>query len=481
MQQHSVKKNIIYNVVYTGSNVIFPFIISMYVSRILGAAKLGEISYAQTIVLYFVDIAMFGVQTYGLREIAKVRDNRRETDKLFSEMFTVQGICSLLMSLIFITLVLTIPGFSRGNKALFFVCGIQLFFNLINVDFLYQGQEDYKYITIRSITIKLISFICIILIIKEPKDFIVYAAMVTFATVGNYIFNIVYSKNKVHYSLNGLDLKKHLKPLAIFFINGMLGTLYSRIDITMLGIMSTNAAIGYYSYAQKTINIAISICVAATAVFMPRLSYYYQNEREMFLRLLENGLKALHFVLIPMAVGMYILAPDAMILLYGKDFVQSSPTLRIFVFLILIKGYGDLLCWQVSVATNNEKVITGARIIGAITNISLNMLLIPIWAELGAAIASVVSEFLLNVYQLIWSRKTVKYHIQKKSLLQSMLSSIVMGLLIYLICLFSSHRVVRLLGGFSLGVVVYFIANILMKNEFMMTLLSRIKNRSLMS
>lgn len=96
--QKSLVKNSVFYMFYNLLNMLFPFITSIYVARILLPASVGEVAYAQNIVSYFSVLAFLGIPTYGVREIAKVRNNKKELSIVFSELFIINGISTFFFS-----------------------------------------------------------------------------------------------------------------------------------------------------------------------------------------------------------------------------------------------------------------------------------------------------------------------------------------------------------------------------------------------
>lgn len=148
--QNSLAKNSIYNIIYTVANILFPFVTSIYVSRILLPIGVGKVASAQNIASYFVTLAALGLPSYGVREFAKVRDNKEERDKLFTELLLLNIISTTLAVVGFFVLVFINADFN-GEWALYGACGLVIFFNYLNIDWMYKGLEEYGYITGRSI------------------------------------------------------------------------------------------------------------------------------------------------------------------------------------------------------------------------------------------------------------------------------------------------------------------------------------------
>ena len=476
MKNKSLIKNTVFNVMYTMMNLLFPLVTSMYVSRVLLAEGVGKVAYAQSVSSYFVTFAALGLPVYGMREIAKARESEGDTNTLFTELlllnsiFTAVSVCGYLL-----LIKVWSPYFS--DTRLFLATGILVFLNFFNIDWFYKGKEEYVYIVCRSIVIKVLSIASIFLFVKTKSDYCTYALITSLATGGNYLFNIWHVRKSVKLSFTGINLKRHLAPILILAVSVILESVYGKIDTTMLGILSGDTSTGLYSYAHKTVTLITGACAAITAVFMPRLSYSYQNNREEFYRIFSLGLRAITFITIPAVTGILCLAPQFMQLLYGVEFVPAATTVRILCFIILINCFGDLICYQVVVGTGNEKMRIPSAILGSLVNILLNALLIPLFAENGAAIASVLSELLVNVFLFFKIRRIVTIPYDFKWMYQALLSSGAMLISIFLVSRIVQVNALVCIVSVIVGIFVYLGVNTLMKNDFTEMFIQKIIHR----
>ena len=108
MKEKSLVKNALYNFVYTGLNLFFPIITAPYISRVLGASNLGKVNFATSLVNWFILCSVFGISSYGVREVAKVRNNKTQLSKLFSELLLINFMLSIIMTVVYLILVLRI-------------------------------------------------------------------------------------------------------------------------------------------------------------------------------------------------------------------------------------------------------------------------------------------------------------------------------------------------------------------------------------
>lgn len=469
----SIAKNSFFNILYTVLNLCFPLITSMYVSRILGPDGIGRVSYVQNDVSYFVMFAMLGIHNYALREIANIQQNERKKNQLFTNLIIINTISTLITLIIYLMLIINISLF-QNEFSLYVACGSLIFLNFFNIDWFYQGQEEYVYIVCRSIVIKFISIIAILLFVKSKDDCVLYAWITSVGTAGNYLLNILNVRKRIKLDFSNIKLKKHLKSILIIFVGVFCASIYAKIDISMLRIMTSEVYVGYYSYAHRIIDLICTIAVSVTTVFLPRLSFYYRNDRVQFEKLLKLGIHALIFLSIPMAVGIFLLAPNLIIILYGEGFLGASIVVRIFSILIIVKSIGNLVCYQLVICTCNEKERIPAAILASVSNVILNLILIPYVDIIGAALASVISEFIVNGYQFIKLRKVINFSFDTKALVQAIISTIGMTLVICIVLIFDLSSIVLIFLSFTFGGLTYLIINKLLNNEFEEMLLKKI-------
>lgn len=284
---------------------------------------------------------------------------------------------------------------------------------------------------------------------------------------------------KIHYCWFGgnplpQDALMCIKPIV--FIAGIIfmSTIYNKIDITMLSALSTDEAVGYYSYAQRTVNIVLTMCSAVTAIFLPRLSYYYDNEKAVFYKLMDKGFQILCLGVVPLAVGLFLTANQAVVLLYGDSFTPTGTTIKLMCPLILIKGFGDLLCYQLAYSSKNEYILLPGSAIASIINVITNSILIPLYAQNGAVIASVMSELTTNIIQFLYLKRKIKYHISNTALVLSLFSTMVMAAVVCAIIKMNLPLAVALAMEISIGGAIYLLMNIALKNRILSEMLTKV-------
>ena len=188
VKNKSIKKNFIYNSILTSANIVFPLITAPYLSYTLGAENIGKVNFATSIVNWFILISSFGIPRYGIREIARNRDNKKELTNTFWNLILIQASLSIIAIIVYLLAIFNVPRFeSELNIHLMMV--MMLILNVFSIDWFYQGIEEYSYITIRNIAFKIISIILMFAIVKNSDDYMIYAGINIFGLCFNNVLN----------------------------------------------------------------------------------------------------------------------------------------------------------------------------------------------------------------------------------------------------------------------------------------------------
>lgn len=472
----SLSKNAFYNVIYKCLNVVFPLITMAYVSRVLLPVGVGKVASAQNIVAYFVLIASLGLPTYGVKVIASYNDDRVKSSKAFSELFVINAISTIICSFIYLMMILSVDYF-YSKIAISLVVGIQLFANIINIDWLYQGYEEYRYITIRSIIVKVLSLIAVFVFVKSQSDYIIYAFITTCSLVANFVMNVCKLNMLVSVEVRKLNLKQHIKPVLALLASTIAIEIYVLGGTTILNVLKGDEDVGYYTYATKAISVVRTFIVAICAVFLPRLNYYISHGLiDSFNDLSSKGIKIILNLCIPAAIGLCILADDCVLLLFGFDYVSVIPSLRILCISLITIALSNFTGYQILVSLGKEQIVLYSTIIGAIINFFFNVLLIPPMGHLGAAISAVITEAIIAMYQLYYVKKYTQINVRTKDLIYIILPSLFMVVPILVFKYLIKNTFLEISVSFISGVIVYSYVAFKLKNEFLLMVINKMKN-----
>lgn len=480
MEQKSLLKNSMYNMLYKGLNIVFPLITVTYVSRILMASGVGQVSYAQNIAQYFVTLAALGIPNYGIREIAKCRDDEIERNRTFSELFYINLCSTVIVTFMYYGMIIIFPGFSK-NYMLHMVVGLSICLNAINVDWFYQGIEEYRYIAARSFAIKIISLALIFILIRDSKDTINYAAINCFGVGGNYILNIVHlKKHGLKLYANNINMVKHMKSIFVLLASVISVELYTLLDTTMVGVICGEEQVGYYSNSMKLIKLLITLVTAIGGVLLPRLSYHHmRGEEDKCSEIVSQVFQIMLFVFLPCQIGIFMISDQIIEVLFGNSFKAAGITLKIASFLITTLGFSNLFGTQVLLTYKKEKLMLVTTICGAVTNVIINAVLIPRYAQNGAALASVFSETMVTVMSVLFALRFIKITVSKKYLFSLFLSSTLLICILLIVKTFFESNAMVLCSSVMLGGIVYIGCNIVLKNPILKNLFKDIRAKKI--
>jgi len=403
---NSIKKNFVMNALLTMSSFIFPLITFPYVSRILLPIGTGKVSFSTSLIAYFNMFAQLGIPTYGIRACAKVRDNREELTRTAHELLFINLVTSMISYTVLIISLIFVPRLHE-DRTLYIVTSCTIFLTSIGMEWLYKGLEQYTYITIRSIVFKFIGVVGMFFLVNRQEDYVIYGGITIFAASASNIFNFINAHKYIDMRwLGNYHPEKHLKAVAIFFAMACATTIYTRLDMVMLGFMASDAEVGYYNAAVRIKTIMVSIVTSLGTVLFPRASYYIEHKEYAEFKKISQ--KALNFVVLlamPLMLYFILFAKEGVLLLAGKAYLDAVLPMQIIMPTLLFIGLNSITGIQMLVPLGMEKVVMHSQIAGAIVDMAINVLLIPHYGAAGAAFGTLVAELVVLTWQYVALRK----------------------------------------------------------------------------
>ena len=422
----SIKYNFFMNLLLTGSSVIFPLITFPLVSRALYSDMYGLCNWAFSIVSWLSLIAMLGVNRYGIREVAKNRDNEKKLRHITEEIFFFTLITTLIILFCFIASIFFIDSFAQ-HRSLFLLCSVSILCNTLGVGWFFQGIEQYTYITIRGVIIKIICFLGVIAFVHAPDDYLIYAALIVLSAAGANLINFFYmihvlykhvsNDHKNVYVASILKrlayhkfsvVRKHTKPLLTFFIIAAAISIYTVLDTVMLGFLSSDQQVGYYSAAMNVKSALVGVVSALSGVLLPRASNMLQKKLfQEYTSIIKKCIALVLCISIPLSVLLAICATPLLNWYAGADFASAGPVLSIVAIAIIPIGLSVIFCDAIMVPNGLERYCTFIYIFAALIDFIGNLVLIPMLGATGAAISTLTVEVLIMILEFIFIRKII--------------------------------------------------------------------------
>ncbi|MCD9853439.1 flippase [Epilithonimonas sp. JDS] len=408
MKTKSIKKNYILNSFRVISGAAVGLITMPYINRVLGAEYIGKVEYVNTIINYFLLFTALGIPMYGIREIAKVREQPAQKARTLAELLVLLGVTSLAGYILLFGVLYQMDYFSN-YKSILLIMSAMIFLTNIGAEWYFQGVEDQLYITIRYVGVRVLMVVLMFLFIKSPDNYHFYAFCIVLTTCGANILNffviskILYKEKNV---LRNLNVKKHIKPALTIFIATISVSIYLNLDNLLIGTIAGDKYVGYYSVANKMIRFVISFITVIGAVMLPRLSFLFQEDKEQYFKYLHKSFTFLLLTSLPFTVYFLVFAKPIINLIAGSEFDESIITMKLISPLCLIVSMAYFMGFLILYPQNKEKVYTYATLISAAFSVCVNFFAVKYYQHNGAAVVGVLSELLAIVIMFFFLKRT---------------------------------------------------------------------------
>lgn len=472
----SVTKNYIYNLMYQLLVIVLPILTTPYLARVLGPKNIGIYSYVLSISAVFIFLGSLGVTLYAQREIAYNQNDREKYSIIFWEIFTLRLITMLVSIVVFYLIFI----FRKNEYTFYFIILLfEIFSNIFDISWFFQGLEDFKKTVTRNIVVKLISVLLIFIFVRDINDlnnyFYIYIFSVFVSNLSLW-FYLPKTLNKI--SIRKLNIKKHLKDITLLFIPQIAIEIYTVLDRTMLGyIILDKSEVGFYDQSQKIIKLLLSLVTSLGIVMLTRIANNYSHgEHKKIKQYIFKSFNVVLFLSIPMILGLISVSDSFVPIFFGDGYDKVSIIMKVISPILLTIGISNTIGVQFLLATGRQREYTISVILGAIVNLCMNVLFIPKLGAIGAAIGTVVAEFSVTVVQLFFVRKKIKLI----ELIKLMKNYVIAGILMYLCCLIPEYlfesNYLLIISKVIIGVCCYTFVLFLLKDKFIFEIKDRILN-----
>ena len=403
----SIGKNFLYNAAYQILLILLPLITTPYISRVLGAERIGVYTYTYTLVNYFVLVAMLGVKNYGNRSVAAVRDNAGQLSKTFWEIYGLQFLCSLLALIAYFGFVFF---FETDNRFILIIQSLYLFSGMLDISWFFFGLEQFKITVLRNIALKLLTLVCIFLFVRTSGDLWKYALVVSLGTFLSQSYLWLYVGRHIKwYRPNLSGIFSHLRAELVLFIPVIAVSLYKMMDKIMLKEMATYTQVGYYESAEKILNIPTGIITALGTVMLPRMAHMAaKSQVEESKRYISNSMVFAIFMACGMMFGIAGIAQDFVPLFLGDNYLPCIELLQALCSTVLFISWANVIRTQYLIPNHRDRSYIISVLLGAVINLCLNALLIPRMEAMGAVVGTVCAEAAVCISQTLMVRKELE-------------------------------------------------------------------------
>lgn len=484
--RHSLGKNAFFKAILNLFNLVVPLLVGPYLNGMLSPESLGLYNRSLSEFQIFMMIGSYGLYNYGVREISRIREDSRAVARMFTSLFLIGLGLNAGISVLFIGFFLW-----RAQPSEWLVYSIlllQMLSNVFYIEFMNEAKENYQFITMKTIVVRVLYLGSVFIFVRKPDDVVPYALVVSLTILLNNFASYVHVRKRLQFDFQNLQIRTHLFPIFISILIVNADLLYAQVDRVLLAPFSSylgmrgDVTVTLYSLSSNLIGMLAMVPAALLTVSMPRLSNllavegspaYQAKLAEMSERFLS--------LLLPLCIGMAVVAPEAMGMYSRNVYTYGWPILVWACINRIIFGLQFIVSQLILYINQAERTMTTLLVGCGIFNLFLKYLLIRT-DRLTPTTATATTTFAVLVYVLMawaWSRWNLQ--VEWKIFTRRNLGYLLASLLFLPLRLLSFHflpgvylplAVTMIASGF-----IYAIFLILSKDPLAYILLKRLQKR----
>jgi O-antigen/teichoic acid export membrane protein len=458
-----VVKNYLYNASYQVFVLLIPLITTPYLARVLGPTGVGINAYTNSIIQYFILFGSIGVNLYGNRQIAFVRDDKDKITETFYEIFLMRIMTITLAYAAFLIFLMM-----TGSYHIYYLAqSISIIAAAFDISWFFMGVENFGVTVLRNFVVKIVTLISIFTFVKSFDDLNIYIMILSLSLL---IGNMTLFPNLRRYigkiNFKKLKIWQHLKPSMILFVPQIATQIYLVVNKTMLGSMTSVQSAGYFDQSDKMIKMILAIVTATGTVMLPHVANaFMKGEVQKTKEFLYNSFSFVTALSVPMTFGIAAIAQKFVPLFFTDKFLAVTPLMMIESVVILLIAWSNALGTQYLLPTNQNGAFTKSVVLGAVVNIVVNIPFIMLWGAMGATISTVLSELAVTGYQLYVLRRQISYRSLFTDIEKYLLAGIAMFVIVYSLDKIFPSSWLMVVIEVMIGIVIYILILVFSKAE----------------
>lgn len=382
------------------ANFLLPLLTVPYVVRIIGPDKLGLLNFSQAYVAYFSLLINYGFDMAAVRVIAANRDDKEATSRIVSQVLTGKALLWLLSTVVFTLVSLSNAEF-RGHLFLHVCTYLVCIGTVLSPFWLYQAMEDLGRVAMFNLAVKLIFSFSVLLLIRKADDYFYQNLAISVSQVVVSVVALAVALRRFGLQLRWptrAELANRFREDRTLFFSSVTITIYASSNIFILGLMSLPHNVGIYAAGTRLETMAESFMgLALNQAFFPIVAQAFGRGREEGLRMVRTTFFPLAGLLALVALGLWLVGPFALGILYGAKFQEAGTILRIVAVLPLVIGLSNLLGLHTMLNLRMDRPFFLVTAVGSVIGLALNWVLVRRYAHVGAAYALVITEIYITV------------------------------------------------------------------------------------
>ncbi len=448
----NIRQSIAKNIILQISLFLFNLLAGLYsislIARYLGQITFGKYGFISSFYFFFITLLDLGISVVAIREIAKERDRAAN---LLSSFVTFKLFISILLSFLAVAVANIFPFPADLRLILSVYSPILIFIALGSIQVIFEADLRYEYIALSGLFWRISSLLLIILTVRLNLGLVFIVISFLFAEGVKCVIFYLSSRRFINIKFPLIDIRLWLELVRNafpVFVTSLLITSIRNIDVMMLTKMKGFAEVGLYLAPYRLCDMSLSIPIALMSSVFPLMSKFYRQDHGVFKKIYQETFDMLSICGILLTVLVLIFADKLIILLFGPGFARSAEAFRILIFSTLLVylaiGSGSLL-----VAVDKQRANMWFYLFGAPLNIVLNLILIPRFGFIGAAISNVMAMLLIVSLTFYFVREKVKISLETAKIKKAVIAGLItLAVLFYL-------KGLKLFISMPIGVLLY--------------------------
>lgn len=404
------------NFLFRVFGLVTSFLIVLLISRLFGVANYGSYSLTFTIAQATAMIFGLGIPNALIMLTGNRNFNEIEAKKLLFKGLKITLLFSLIPTILFYLSADFIAVKLFENIALnhfFEIVAYTIPFFILHELFLYYFISVKKFIPYNIFMFVLPNlFLTLFLSLfhfMAKTDFYTFLAFALSMILIVFIEFIVVYESKIHKEPNVISSKTLIKTASPMLFSGLLLYLLNWTDVIMLGIMTNEREVGIYNIAYKIGSVGFLVIVSVSTIITPKIAELYGSGNLQELKKLIHGSTRLISILTIPLVLVLVIGSEFVLSFFGENVISGSSTLIIVAIGVLFSAIAGNVD-QILNMTNNQVILRNITIFSFFINIILNFLLIPNYGIKGAAIASLISNIVINSLCIYYIKKKLGFY-----------------------------------------------------------------------
>lgn len=392
----SISKNAVFKSILNLFNIILPIIVTPVITNTFNENQFSYITQGETFNTILIAFASFGVYQYGLREISKVRDDKKKLRQTFTSLFLISTTATIIVYALYMMALFI---FYKDNPA-FYTClilGFNMVINLFYVEWINEALENYDFIAVKTMIVKIVYSVIILCVIHSTDDFLIYLYLGAAVNIVNNLWSYFYIKRRIKFDFSNLKIKKYVKPMFLTVILSNTSLLYTQCDRVLIIKFGSDADLSAYGIAQKAMMIINTLMLTIIQVTMPRLANTLGNDNDdTYFSLLNKVMKIYFLLLFPASIGLLCVSKQVM-WIFGPRYVPWYPVMIGFAIYMLTIGVQGIISNQIMYLYKKEKEDVKIFFICGVFNVVVNciFILFNIFTPANSIMVTMISNILV--------------------------------------------------------------------------------------